>query len=147
MQVRLQTQSVGPGIIPRYSGPIDCFRTMAREEGFRSLFKGTQILSSDGTCNTYDDTLDYLRNECSLRHKSNHQCTGFLFLWNDSRVSSERKRKRRWSPLGCNLAHNMCRCCDRIYCVSHHHGGRTSKDSTPSSTKSWMVRSKRAFSR
>lgn len=40
IKVRLQTQSVGPGIVPRYSGPIDCLRTIVREESFRGLFKG-----------------------------------------------------------------------------------------------------------
>jgi len=40
LKVRLQTQSVGPGVVPHYRGPMDCFRSMMREEGFRSLFKG-----------------------------------------------------------------------------------------------------------
>ncbi len=40
-QVRLQTQSVGPGIVPRYGGPLDCLRTIIKEESFRGLFKGT----------------------------------------------------------------------------------------------------------
>jgi solute carrier family 25 carnitine/acylcarnitine transporter 20/29 len=40
VKVRLQTMSVGPGIVPRYSGPIDCLRTIIRDESFRGLFKG-----------------------------------------------------------------------------------------------------------
>lgn len=40
IKVRLQTQSVGPGIVPRYSGPLDCLRTIIKEESFRGLFKG-----------------------------------------------------------------------------------------------------------
>jgi hypothetical protein len=39
----LQTQSVGPGIVPRYSGPLDCLRTIIKEESFRGLFKGLTL--------------------------------------------------------------------------------------------------------
>jgi hypothetical protein len=34
---------VGPGIVPRYGGPLDCLRTIVKEESFRGLFKGTLL--------------------------------------------------------------------------------------------------------
>jgi len=40
IKVRLQTQTVGPGIVPKYSGMIDCFSKTFKEEGVGGLYKG-----------------------------------------------------------------------------------------------------------
>jgi hypothetical protein len=38
---------MGPGIVPRYGGPIDCLRTIIKEESFRGLFKGRPLADAD----------------------------------------------------------------------------------------------------
>jgi len=40
IKVRLQTQAIGPGITPKYSGMMDCFGKTFKEEGLSGLYKG-----------------------------------------------------------------------------------------------------------
>lgn len=56
-QVRLQTQSIGPGIYPRYRGPVHCLKSMITEEGARSLFRGAGLLPPPPPFQPEDESL------------------------------------------------------------------------------------------